>query len=177
VNFGNIGLNQEVSVGGDQTWNNAPVMVTSTTPVPGKSTVRNIGNTWAHVKIQETDMAFGATGQQPLYGTEYRSYGDGTTPPTMPLAGHGSTTWNVFYDAQMGFSSLYKVYFTPNYNTASSALNTPVILPNFLGLSTQDKLDLSILVIEGAGTHTGTLVLGAAVQPFSSGTPSGVPSD
>ena len=88
--------------------------------------------------------------------------------PRQPPHGVGSsTTWNVYYDAQMGFSALYKAYFTPNYGTTNPALNTPVVLPNYLGLSTRDKLDFSIFVFEGSGTHTGNLVLGCQVEPFS----------
>jgi hypothetical protein len=167
ISFGNIGLNQEVSVGGDQVWG------------PSKATVRNIGNTWTHVTVAETDMAFGITGPGTA-GTQYVRIGNGSTAP-VPPATHGvapaDTSWNVYFDAQMGVSSLYKAYFTPNKNTTDVLQNVAVVLPNYLGLSMQDKLDFSIFVFEGAGTHTGTLTLGCQIQAFSpTGTPSGVAS-
>jgi len=172
VQFGNVGLNQEVSKGGDQVWD-YPL---AAAPSPNKATVRNVGNTWTHVLVSETDMAFGITGPGTA-GTQYRSIGNGVTGPTAPGVDHTSTTWNVIYDAQMGFSALYKAYFTPNSGTSNPALNTPVVLPNYLGLSMQDKLDFSILVIEGSGTHTGTVTLGCQIEAFSAqGTPTGVPS-
>ena len=176
VNFGNINIQQSQVIGGDQEWDTSPGTVAKNTASPGKSTVRNIGNTWAHVTLAETAMGFGYTGGGP---TGYQSIGNGSAP-TPPTHGYPyptyDTSWNVYYDAQMGSSGLYKAYFTPNKSTGVTALDVPVVLANYLGLSTMDKLDLSIYVFEGGGEHFGTLTLGCTVEPFSpSGTPSGVP--
>jgi hypothetical protein len=149
VNYGNIQLGQEAKIGGDTTWN-TPV---ATAPSPNPATVRNIGNTWAHVTLSQTDMSFGYIGSgTPAFDSRI---GTGSVAPT--AFARGDTRWNVFYDAVMGNSLFYKVYFTPGGT---------VRLPNYLLLSTQDKLDLSIFVFQGSGTHSGTLTIGAEIEQF-----------
>jgi len=68
--------------------------------------------------------------------------------------------WNVQFDARMGNDNANRVVFDPNVT---------VTLPNWLTLSSQDELDLSILVKKGFSgqTYSGTVIIGAVIQPFA----------
>jgi hypothetical protein len=152
LNYGNVNRNYDQVIAGDVTWN-SPL---DAAPVPNRATVRNIGNTWAHVTIQQTDMGFGKVGSGA--GTTFV----GANPPTS-----AQSNWNVIYDLQVGSSSINRRYYDPN---------VLVTMPNYLGLSTLDELDFSILVKEGTGTYSGSMTIGCDDEPFSpTGTPTGIP--
>jgi hypothetical protein len=67
--------------------------------------------------------------------------------------------WNVQFDARMGSDHAYYIGdIMPDYW---------ITLPNALGLSMKDELDLSIKVIKGFGEHYGTITLDCApIYPF-----------
>jgi len=134
--YGSVGLDVEKMIAGDTVWDANPTPVVVGEGQPNQATVRNIGNTWAHVTINESDMGFG----QDINGL-----------------------WNVAFDARMGNSDTYRVYFNPG---------ATVTLPNFLKLSTQDELDLSIKVhksVPGQTLYSGTIVIGSTIEPFAQG--------
>jgi hypothetical protein len=162
-NYGPINLHAHVIRAGDLTWNNR---TTDGTPVAGTAgynsygaTVRNIGNVWTKITVQQNDMAFGNhAGSNPV--TTYQ----GLTAPTAALS-----NWNVYYDLRLG-STGAEGFYDPNvaYTT-----------PEFLGLSTLEELDFSINVNQGSLTHTGTMTISATSVPFNttSGSPIGTPDD
>jgi len=155
VNYGGVNLNTEKTIAGDLTWDTAG-------GIP--ATVRNIGNTWAHVTVAQDDMAFGKAGALP--GTTYV----GNRAPV-----GAESNWNVYFDARMGNNTANEVWFDPT--AQGLAMTNVVTLPNYLGLSKMDELDFSINVKNGNGAHSGNMLLGCSIEPFSpSGTPSGIPS-
>jgi hypothetical protein len=77
-------------------------------------------------------------------------------------------TWNVQYDARMGSNDAYYV--------TGILPGVPTTLVNALKLSHKDELDLSILVIKGFGTHSGTITLTPVVRDFTYTPVVGVPS-
>jgi hypothetical protein len=160
LNYGPIQLGQEAGIGGDIVWN-TPL---AAAPNPNPATVRNIGNTWAHVTVAQTDMGFGwvGGGNAPV---GYSSIGNGTSTLATPPS-RSATNWNVYYDTDMGANLYNKVYYTPNVT---------VTLPNYMGLSTISKLDFSIFVFQGSNavTHSGTLTLGSVIEPFNPQQPPG----
>jgi len=133
INYGSVNLGVHKMIAGDTDWDEpyAPA------PSPNLATVRNIGNTWAHVKITESDLGLGKD---------------------------GLNRWNVQFDARMGSNDQNKVFFDPFVETT---------LPNYLALSSQDELDLSIMVIKGfsGSTYSGTITIGASIEPFTSPAP------
>jgi hypothetical protein len=146
INYGSsIPTKQDVIIPGDTLWGGQ---------IPASTngmTVRNIGNTWAQVTVSQDDMAFGKLGS---VATTY----SGLTPPTST-----QSVWNVWYDAQMGSSGY--VYYDP-FVTAT--------MPGVLGLSTMNELDFSIDVLDGSGSHGGTMTIGAvAVTMLDGGTANG----
>jgi len=64
--------------------------------------------------------------------------------------------WNVQFDAQIGHL-LSSVNYDPFVWT---------LVPGVLPHSTDDELDLSILVKKGFGTHTGNMTLGSVIVPY-----------
>jgi hypothetical protein len=74
IDFGSTNLGKEKMIAGDTIWNCVPGI--------NDATVRNIGNTWAHVKIMFDDMGFGKDSQG---------------------------NWNVNFDARMGSDDAYYV--------------------------------------------------------------------
>jgi hypothetical protein len=74
INFGSTNLGVEKMIAGDTIWD--------CTPGINHATVRNIGNTWAHVKIMFDDMGFGMD---------------------------SNDNWNVNFDARMGSDNAYYV--------------------------------------------------------------------
>ncbi len=67
--------------------------------------------------------------------------------------------WNVNFDARMGSDNTYYIGgILPGVETQ---------LVNALALSCKDELDLSIKVIKGTGTHTGTVTIGCIIRPFT----------
>jgi hypothetical protein len=66
--------------------------------------------------------------------------------------------WNVNFGARMASDDAYKV--TPIMP------NVERILPNALGLSTQEELDFWITIIKGTGPHTGEITIGCEMEPF-----------
>jgi hypothetical protein len=133
INYGSVSLGVEKMVPGDTIWN----IPASLAPTPNPATVRNIGNTWAHVKIQESDLGLGKDGLD---------------------------RWNVRFDARMGSDDVNKREFDPFVE---------ITLPNYLALSSQDELDLSIKVIKGFSgqTYSGTITISASIEPFTSTSP------
>ncbi len=67
--------------------------------------------------------------------------------------------WNVNFDARMGSNDAYYV--------GAIMPNTTITLENALALSKQDELDLSIKIIKGFGTHSGTITLGQIIRAFT----------
>ena len=88
VAYGSVSLGVEKMVAGDTTWVSpaAPAGVGQS----NQATVRNIGNTWAHVIITESDLGLGKD---------------------------ITNMWNVRFDARMGNDDVNKVYFDPNVAT------------------------------------------------------------
>ena len=72
IDFGSINLGVEKMIPGDTIWDN-PAGI-------NHATVRNIGNTWAHVTVEFDDMGFGHDSNE---------------------------NWNVQYDARMGSDNTY----------------------------------------------------------------------
>lgn len=138
--YGSVGLDIEKMIAGDLIWDANPNPVTVGEGQAYQATVRNIGNTWAHVTIKQSDMGFG----KDINGM-----------------------WNVAFDARMGSSDTYRVYYDPE---------TTVTLPNFLKLSTLDELDLSIRVhksVPGVTLYSGTITIGSTIEPFPAPTNGG----
>ncbi len=145
--YGSVNLNTIKLVAGDWIWVDGD-------PLAGEgqanqATVRNIGNTWAALTIQQDDMLFGKAGS--AAGTALQG--------SSPLG--TASNWNVNFDVRLGSNNIFRRYFDPGVK---------VTTPNFLGLSTKEELDLSILVKNGNGTHTGTVTLGSVIVPFSADT-------
>lgn len=131
--YGSVVMGVNKMIAGDVVWDANPSPVTVGEGQAKQATVRNIGNTLAHVTIKQSDMGFG----QDINGM-----------------------WNVSFDARMGNSDSNKMFFNPNQT---------VTLPNWLALSTQDELDLSIKVqkaVPGKTLYTGDIVIGAVIEPF-----------
>jgi hypothetical protein len=160
VTYGPVNLNIPKTVAGDLTWDTPFDLA----PVPNRATVRNIGNTWAHVTVAQDDMAFGKAGS--AVGTAYQ----GSVPPTSL-----QSNWNVFFGARMGNDVANQLWYDPT--ASGQPMTNRVTLPNYLGLSTMDELDFSICVKNGFGTHAGLMSIGCEIEAFSTpGNPSGVPS-
>jgi len=133
IAYGSVAVDVEKLIAGDTVWDANPNPVVVGEGQPNQATVRNIGNTWAHVTIKQDDMGFG----QDMNGL-----------------------WNVAFDARMGNSDSFRVYYNPNETK---------VLPNFLKLSTQDELDLSIKVhkpVAGKTLYSGAVTIGAVIEPF-----------
>jgi len=123
------------------------------------ATIRNIGNTWAHPKLSWDDMGFGQTG-----------------------SGAGAT-WNVQFDSRLGVNGVTSVTSPQFRQTAGGLVSTgvpAVVLADYLGLSTREKLDFSIQVfnmVPGKNSYTGTVTIEAVAEPFGpggAGSPTGV---
>jgi hypothetical protein len=159
ISYGSVGLNQEKLVPGDTTW--APS--NSTYP-----TLRNVGNVWVSPIVSQDDMGFGM---------------------------NNVGTPNVTFDAKLGDVDTTtgivstEVDYPPQYrvtNTGEVATGQPaIILPNFIGLSMDEKIDFSILVtntVPQKTSYSGTMTLGYSWVPFGTGGvgtafgPIGVPS-
>jgi len=123
IDFGSTKLGVEKMIPGDLIWDD-PAGINN-------ATVRNIGNTWAHVTIMFDDMGFGQD---------------------------VNDTWNVNFDARMGSDDTYYVGPIMPYQE--------VTLPNALGLSMKDELDISIKIIKGFGEHNGCITLGCVQESF-----------
>ena len=139
--YGSVDLNVESLVAGDLDWGHSPAGDGQT----NKPTVRNIGNTWAHVVIQQDDMGFLMVGDET--GTALVS--------GSPLG--AASSWTVNYGVQLGGDDAFRLYCDPNVQA---------VTPNFLGLSAMDELQFSILVKDGHGTHYGTMTIGSTIEPF-----------
>jgi hypothetical protein len=142
--YGSVNLGVETPRAGDIIW-------PSTIGLAGqgqadKATVRNIGNTWARVTVNESDMGFGFTGNGP--GTALSS--------SSPLG--AASNQNVNFDFKMGNNDANEIYFDPGVTVTS---------PNALGLSTKDELDFSILVKNGSGHKTGSITISSTIDPFT----------
>lgn len=120
-------------------------------------------------KMVPGDTDWCATAPQPAgegqaNGATIRNIGNTWAHPTImqdDMGLHQDITgkWNVSFDARMGSDDAYKVLYDP-YETAT--------LPNYLDLSSQDELDLSIKVEKGDSgtTYSGTITIGATIEPF-----------
>jgi len=94
----------------------------------GRASVRNVGNTRLAMKIWQNDMELGKTSGQ----------------------------WNVKYDARIGSTSTYAVYYPETTN----------VLDDELDLSELDEMDFSIDISKfppyhGGTSYTGTMILSA----------------
>jgi len=76
--------------------------------------------------------------------------------------------WNVQFDARMGSND--------TYYEGNIMPNTDRTLVNALKLSHKDELDLSIKIIKGFGTHSGTITLSPVARPFTYSCADGIPS-
>jgi len=157
INYGSVAITIEKTIAGDLDWDGPP-------PIVNNATVRNIGNTWAHVKVGQDDMGFGKE----------------TTSPTTAYKGNRApvgdeSNWYVYFDCRMGNNPANEMWYDPT--AKGSAITNIVTLPNYLALSWQDELDFSICVKNGMGAKSGSMVIGSSVEPFTSPLPvGGVPS-
>jgi len=131
IDFGSTKLGVEKMIPGDVIWNHDFGI--------NNATVRNIGNTWAHLTMMFDDMGFG----KDVNGM-----------------------WNVNFDARMGSNDAYYVGGILPYQE--------VVLPNALGLSMKDELDISIKIIKGFGEHNGCITLGCVCVPFVDPVPANI---
>ena len=141
IAYGSVDLGMEASVAGDVDWGNGPAGAGQI----NRATVRNIGNTWAHVAIRQDDMGFLFIGASA--GTALVS--------DSPLG--VTSNWGVSYGVCLGRDDAFKLYYDPNVQA---------ITPNFLGLGAMDELHFSILVSDGEGTHNGAMTIGSTIEPF-----------
>jgi hypothetical protein len=162
INYGSVTMNFDKIIAGDTTWDD-PAGVAD---LDNRATVRNIGNTWAHVCVAQDDMGFGfvglASGVSKYVGTSIPSH---VSPITNP---NTQSTWNVVFDCLVGPDSSYRKWYDPTTNANLTAAPNTVCLDNYLDLSTKEEIDFSILVREGAapGAHNGCMVLSCAIEPF-----------
>lgn len=140
--YGSVNLKEEKMVAGDWVWGSGLAGEGQT----NKATLRNIGNTWAALTVRQDDMTFDKAGS--AAGTALQS--------PSPLG--AASNWNVNFDVRLGSKDTNRRYYDPFVT---------VTTPNYLGLSTIEELDLSILVKNGSGTHTGTITLGSVIVPFT----------
>lgn len=155
--YGGVNLGVDKLVPGDWIWS-SPAALAGEGQI-NKATVRNIGNTWAHVTVQQNDMGFGFAGSGP-----------GTNITSTSFAGIAGSNWNVIFDVRLGSDDINRRWYDPFVK---------VTTPNYLGLSTKEELDFSICVKNGFGTHAGTMTIGATIEPFGiagAGSPIGQPS-
>jgi hypothetical protein len=143
VVYGSVNLNSTKKIAGDITWD-CPM---GPAPDPNPATVRNIGNTYTHVRISQSDMGFGKAGSAP-----------GTAISSKNEADMENSNWNVYFGARMGTLAEW-LWYDPNVT---------VTLDEYLCLSTQDELDFAIRVKNGFDCHDGTMVLTAVEEPFTS---------
>lgn len=115
----------------------------------GGPTMRNIGNTWLQVQVQQDDMGFGMT--QP------------------------GNIWNVRFDARVGSVTEYpqgggaNTWFDPSV-TKGSALNSAkwTTLPGVVHLCNTWKIDFSIHIIKAIlPSYNGTMWLKVIGSPFT----------
>jgi hypothetical protein len=144
-NYGPINLHFHTVRAGDLTWDGTG---TAGFGSYGAS-VRNIGNVWTKVKVNQNDMAFGNhAGSNPV--TTY----DNTNAPSA-----AESNWNVYYDLRLG-STGDEWFYDPNVTHTT---------PEWMGLSTIEELDFSIVVNQGSGTHSGTMTISPLYVPFTAG--------
>jgi len=138
INYGNITSDGVVS--GDTYFGN----------VGGGPTMRNIGNTWLKVQVQQDDMGFGKT--QP---------GD---------------VWNVRFDARLGSTTEYpqgggvNTYYDPSVvkGTLSPDANLWTTLPGVVHLCNTWKIDFSIHIIKAIlPNYAGTMWLKVVPATFT----------
>ncbi len=132
VDYGSVIVGTEKNISGDKIWN---------PPTDALPTIRNTGNTWETVSINQTDFAFGFAGAGP-----------GTHITATSASGISGSNWNLYYDAKMGNSTANEMWYDPF---------TKVTLPNALGLSKKDEMDFSIKVKNpvSAQTYTGAMTI------------------
>jgi hypothetical protein len=138
VSYGNITSDGVVS--GDTYFGN----------VDGGPTMRNIGNTWLRLQVQQDDMGFGQT--QP------------------------GNVWNVRFDARLGSTTEYpqgggvNTYFDPS--VAKGTLSPDPLqwttLPGVVHLCNTWKIDFSIHIIKAIlPTYSGTMWLKVVPSTFT----------
>lgn len=136
-NYGPVAIGTETMRAGDTVWATSAGTAGYGAASPFGATIRNIGNTWARVLIQQNDMGLGKD---------------------------SNGNWEVSFDARMGNLTENRVVYFPN-------IGTPITLPNAMGLSTIDELDLSIKVIKPLSGHTGayvgTIIVSSSIYPFT----------
>ncbi len=141
IDYGSVDLNVERLAVGDLEWGNG----LAGEGQANKATVRNIGNTWAHVTIRQDDMGFVFVGA-------------GTATALVSSSPLGAaSSWRVNYGVRLGSDDAFSLYYDPNVRA---------VTPNFLGLSAVDQIDFSILVKNGYGTHNGTITISSTIEPF-----------
>jgi hypothetical protein len=147
INYGPVGLNQPKPIPGDETWDN-PAGV-------NHATLRNIGNVWASPVVSQDDMGFG-TNNLGIPNVSFDARLGGT-------------------DIKTGIISTDTTYYPQFKLTNSGRVATgvaPVVLPNFLGLSMDEKFDTSILItntVPGITSYIGTMTINAQTVPFGTG--------
>ncbi len=96
------------------------------------------------------------------------------TQDDMQFGKDSDGNWMVQYDARMGSVPTNIIHYSPN------AGGTPALLPNQLGLSMKDELDLSINVLKVLPNHSptdpysGTITITSDILPFTSPVPGSV---
>lgn len=141
IAYGSVDLGMEASVVGDVDWGSGLAGTGQT----NRATVRNIGNTWAHVSIRQDDMGF-------LFM--------GTSTGTALVSGSplgDRSNWNISYGVCLGSDDAFRLYYDPDVQ---------VVTPNFLGLGATDELHFVIVVKNGHGTHNGTMAISSTIEPF-----------
>jgi hypothetical protein len=109
------------------------------------ATIRNIGNVWSHPVISQDDMGFG------------KANGD---------------AWNVQFGARVDTNQNVQMFYPQQRQTVSGLVSTgidPVMLDDYIELSTVEKLDFYIQVnnvIPNKTTYTGTMTISWEIEPF-----------
>lgn len=128
---------------------------------------------WGSVNLGVEKMIPGDTiwGNGPTNNATVRNIGNTWTSVTVKYDDMGfgkdvNNAWNVNFDARMGSDDTYYEGAIMPYEVRT--------LRNALALSTLDELDLSIKIIKGFGTHSGTLTLGCVIVPFADPVPANI---
>lgn len=141
IEYGSVRLGIAGVQSGDRTWGGG----LAGEGCANKATIRNIGNTRAHVTVEQHDMGFGTEGGASGTALVSRS----------PLG--AASNWRVSFGVCLGEDSESRLYFDPG---------VLAVTPNYLELSAVLEIEFSILVKGGAGTHHGEMTIGSTIEPF-----------
>ena len=126
------------------TWKPLPGDMTWGNGPLNNATIRNIGNVWAHPVISQDDMGFGQD---------------------------SNGAWNVRFGTRLDTNPIIQ-YYNPQWkqtNNSPIRVNPDIILNDYIGLSSLQKIDFYIRasnVIPGKTTYTGTMTISAEAEPF-----------